>query len=79
MVAWSWVAAWWPFATTSIRDHLQPFLLQRAVEAMVSGKTPVFKDEELQARSVELKPTKEEEKDATSEEQRQRRRDRLVQ
>ena len=45
------------------RDHLQPFLLQRAVEAMVSGKTQVFKDQELQARSVELNLTKEEEKD----------------
>ena len=36
------------------RTHLQTFLLQRAVEAMVSGQTLMFKDEDLQARSIEL-------------------------
>ena len=39
------------------RFHLQQFLSERAVEAMVSGTTQVFKDESLQARSVELKLT----------------------
>ena len=39
------------------RTHLQKFLLQRAVEAMVSGSTAVFKDEALQAKSAELKLT----------------------
>ena len=36
------------------RAHLGKFLLERAVEAMVAGTTVVFKDEGLQARSVEL-------------------------
>ena len=36
------------------RTHLNKFFLERAVEAMVSGKTLVFKDDALQARSVEL-------------------------
>jgi hypothetical protein len=36
------------------REHLNKFLLQRAVEAMVSGTTMVFKDDILQARSAEL-------------------------
>ena len=43
------------------RLHLQQFLSERAADAMVSGTTQVFKDETLQARSVELKlstPTK---------------------
>ena len=39
------------------RFHLQQFLSERAVEAMVSGTTQVFKDETLQARSIELKLT----------------------
>ena len=36
------------------RTHLQTFLTERAVEAMVEGKTLVFKDDALQARSREL-------------------------
>ena len=39
------------------RFHLQQFLSERAVEAMVRGTTQVFKDETLQARSIELKLT----------------------
>ena len=36
------------------REHLEKFLLQRAVESMVSGTSMVFKDSVLQARSAEL-------------------------
>ena len=36
------------------REHLEKFLLQRAVESMVSGMSMVFKDSVLQARSAEL-------------------------
>ena len=36
------------------RVHLEKFLLQRAVEAMASGMSMVFKDSALQARSAEL-------------------------
>jgi hypothetical protein len=39
------------------RTHLNKFFLERAVEAMVTGTTLVFKDETLQARSVELNLT----------------------
>ena len=39
------------------RTHLTTFLSERAVEAMVSGTTMVFKDEALQARSVQLNLT----------------------
>ena len=39
------------------RTHLATFLSERAVEAMVSGATMVFKDEALQARSVQLNLT----------------------
>ena len=39
------------------RTRLQKFFLQRAVEAMVSGTTLVFKDDVLQARSIELNLT----------------------
>ena len=55
------------------RTHLNKFFLERAVEAMVSGKTLVFKDDALQARSVELnlttkaKPEKPPEKDEKAE------------
>ncbi len=55
------------------RFHLQQFLSERAVEAMVSGTTQVFKDETLQARSIELKLTtptktrKPDEKDSSEE------------
>ena len=44
------------------REHLNQFLLQRAVEAMVAGTTMVFKDDILQARSTELNLKKEEKK-----------------
>ena len=37
------------------RSTLQKFFLQRAVEAMVTGTTVVFKDMKLQARAVEFK------------------------
>ena len=37
------------------RTHLQRFLVERAVEAMVQGTTLVFKDDSLQARAVDLK------------------------
>ena len=58
MVAWRRAAASWPFASTSIiGPRLKQFLSERAVEAMVSGTTQVFKDEILQARSIELKLT----------------------
>ena len=36
------------------RTHIMKFILERAVEAMVAGTTVVFKDDDLQARSVEL-------------------------
>ena len=39
------------------REHLQKFFLERAVEAMVTGTTLVFKDDVLQARSIQLKLT----------------------
>ena len=39
------------------RTHLQRFLLQRAVEALVSGTTLVFGDPALQAKSTEPKLT----------------------
>ncbi len=39
------------------RTHLNKFLSERAVEAMVSGTTQVFTDENLHARSIELKLT----------------------
>ena len=39
------------------RTHLEKFMLERAVEAMVTGTTQVFKDDALQARSVELNLT----------------------
>ena len=34
--------------------NLQKAMLERSVEAMVSGTSLVFKDEDLQARSAEL-------------------------
>ena len=37
------------------RKHLQQFFLERAVEALASGKSAVFKDEDLLARSIEMK------------------------
>ena len=37
------------------RDEMQRNVLERAVESMVAGTTHVFKDEALQARSLELK------------------------
>ena len=55
------------------RTRLKQFLSERAVEAMVTGTTQVFKDEALLARSVELKLTtptktrKPEEKDSSDE------------
>ena len=55
------------------RTELNKFFLERAVEAMVSGQTLVFKDDALQARSVELnlttkaKPEKPPEKDEKTE------------
>ena len=55
------------------RTRLKQFLSERAVEAMVSGTTQVFKDETLQARSIELKLTtptktrKPDEKDSSEE------------
>ncbi len=39
------------------RTHLQKFMLERAVEALVNGATQVFKDDDLLARSVELNLT----------------------
>ena len=36
------------------RDHLARFLLERAVESMVSGTSVVFNDQKLRARSIEL-------------------------
>ena len=39
------------------RTHLQKFLVQRAVEAMASGTTLVFKEEALQKRSDQLNLT----------------------
>ena len=36
------------------RTHLSTFLSERAVEAMVTGTTQVFRDAALQARSVQL-------------------------
>ena len=39
------------------RTHLKKFFLERAVEAMVTGTTLVFKEEALQARPVQLKLT----------------------
>ena len=37
------------------RTHLQRFLVERAVEAMVQGTSLVFKEDSLQARAVDLK------------------------
>ena len=45
------------------RTNIWRFLLERAVEAMVSGSTLVFKDESLRARSIELSLTKDDAKD----------------
>jgi hypothetical protein len=39
------------------RKHLQQYLSQRVVEAMVTGTTQVFKDSALLARSVQLNLT----------------------
>jgi hypothetical protein len=39
------------------RTHLKKFFLERAVEAMVTGTTQVFKDEALLARSIQLNLT----------------------
>ena len=36
------------------KEHLQKFVLERSVEALVSGGTMVFKNEDLAARSIEL-------------------------
>ncbi len=58
MVAWRRAAASWPFAsTTIIVPHVKQFWSERAVEAMVSGTTQLFRDESLHARSIELKLT----------------------
>jgi hypothetical protein len=63
------------------RTHLERLLLERAVEAMINDTTVVFKDDALQARSVELnlttppnaasanKTPKPEEKDASDEQE----------
>ena len=48
------------------RKHLDPFLTERAVEAMLSNNTMVFKNDALLQRSVQLRLTKE---DAPKEEQ----------
>ena len=40
------------------RTNIWRFLLERAVEAMVSGTTLVFMEESLRARSIELSLTK---------------------
>ena len=45
------------------RKHLGPFLVQRAVEAMLGSNTMVFHNESLVARAKELRLTKEETKD----------------
>jgi hypothetical protein len=39
------------------QTHLKKIFLERAVQALVSGTTQVFKDEALLARSIELKVT----------------------
>ena len=39
------------------RTHLHKFMLEKAVEALVTGATQVFKDDDLLARSVELSLT----------------------
>ena len=39
------------------QTHLKKCLMERAVEAMVTGTTQVFKDEALLARSIELNVT----------------------
>jgi hypothetical protein len=39
------------------RNHLEKFVLERAVEAMVTGTTLVFKDDALQAQTVHLNLT----------------------
>ena len=58
MVAWRWAAALWLFCHDAHhRTHLQKFMLERAVEALVNGATQVFKDDDLLARSVELNLT----------------------
>ena len=52
------------------RDHLAPFLVERAVEAMLSSNTKVFHNDDLLKRSVQLRLTRnvddknDEEKDA---------------
>ena len=42
------------------RTTLQPFLVERAVEAMLAGNTMIFMNETLQERSVKLRLTKKE-------------------
>jgi hypothetical protein len=45
------------------RTHLGPFLLQRAVEAMLGSTTMVFQNESLVARAKQLRLTKPDKKD----------------
>ena len=51
------------------RKHLGPFLLQRAVEAMVGSDSVVFKNETLCARAKQLKLTKDETKEDKKEDE----------
>ena len=39
------------------REHLQKYLLERALELMVSGETPVFKAADIEAQLLELNPS----------------------
>ena len=45
------------------KKNLQPFLVQRAVEAMLGSSTMVFRNEDLLARAKELKLTKDDTKE----------------
>ena len=53
------------------RKNLEPFLTERAVEAMASGHTMVFQNEVLHQRSVQLRLTKEEKEKEEKEEKKE--------
>ena len=53
------------------RTHLGPFLVQRAVEAMLGSNTLVFQNEALEARAKQLRLTKEDKKDDPKEDQKE--------
>ena len=57
------------------REHLAPFLVQRAVEAMLGATTLVFTNESLVARAQQLRLTKESPKEDKKDEQEEKKED----